>query len=306
MMAANRLAVLVRWKSRQFIERAAGPATTAALTILRTISSRRSRAICAALMRTIGPFLPEHRTGRNNLKAAFPDKSDREIETILRGVWDNLGRVVAEFVNLDRLGIGDIEGQTAIVSTAEERERLYAIRRAPPTLIFGAHLANWEVPAAIGAAVGNQSAVLYRRPNIGAVADAVMAMRSNVMGTMIPQGLDAPLRLARAIQDGKHAAMLIDQHFSRGVEVTFFGRRCMANPLIAMLARQLECPVRGVRVIRQPDDRFRGHISDEIPLPRDAEGKVDIAATMQDLTSMIETWVREYPDQWLWLHRRWR
>jgi KDO2-lipid IV(A) lauroyltransferase len=305
-MTLARLGFLIRWRSRQFIDYAAGPATTAALTLLRLISPRASRTICAALMRSLGPLLPEHRTGRDNLRAAFPEKSDGEIEAILRGVWDNLGRVIAEFVNLDRLGIADLDGQAAIVATPQDRQRLETMRDVPPTLFFAAHLANWEVPAALGAALGHKTSILYRRPNIGAVADAVIAVRHDVMGTMIPQGIDAPIRLARAIQNGENAAMLIDQHFTRGVEVTFFGRRCRANPLIAMLARQLGCPIRGVRVIRRADDRFRGEITDEIALPRSASGEIDIAATMQVLTSIVEGWVREHPEQWLWLHRRWR
>ena len=100
--------------------------------------------------------------------------------------------------------------------------------------------------------------------------------------------------------------MLVDQHFSRGVDVTFFGRRCKANPTIARLARQFDCPVVGVRVIRLPDRRF--HILGEGPLvlPRDAAGQVDVAATTQMITGVVERWVREHPDQWLWFHRRWR
>src|SRR5215468_3732662 len=63
--------------------------------------------IAGAVMRTVGPWLPEHRTGRDNLRAAFPDKSEGEIETILRGVWDNLGRVAAEIAHLDHVCSGD-------------------------------------------------------------------------------------------------------------------------------------------------------------------------------------------------------
>ena len=78
-------------------------------------------------------------------------------------------------------------------------------------------------------------------------------------------------------------------------------------PLIAQLARHTECPIRGVRVVRQPDgNSFRGELTDEIAPVRDAEGKIDIQGTMQVITSVVEGWVREHPEQWLWLHRRWR
>jgi KDO2-lipid IV(A) lauroyltransferase len=89
--------------------------------------------------------------------------------------------------------------------------------------------------------------------------------------------------------------------------VTFFGRTCKANPLIAQLARHTNCSVRGIRAIRLPDgNSFWGELTDPLDLPRDAQGEVDIQGTMQLITSIIEGWVREHPEQWLWLHRRWR
>jgi len=149
--------------------------------------------------------------------------------------------------------------------------------------------------------------LLYRRPNIGGIADAVIAMRAGCMGNLIPTGLDAPVRLAHALERGEHVGMLVDQHFVKGVDVVFFGRWAKANPLIAQLARHTEAAIRGVRVVRQPDgNSFWGELTDEIVPARDADGKVDIQATMQIITGIVESWVREHPEQWLWLHRRWR
>jgi KDO2-lipid IV(A) lauroyltransferase len=78
------------------------------------------------------------------------------------------------------------------------------------------------------------------------------------------------------------------------------------NPLLARFARLFECPVHGSRVIRLPDGRYRFEVTDALDLPRDRDGKVDVAASMQMVTAMVESWVREYPEQWLWIHRRWR
>ena len=101
--------------------------------------------------------------------------------------------------------------------------------------------------------------------------------------------------------------MLADQHYVRGAEVTFFGRRCLANPLVALLARHTECPIHGIRLVRLADgNSFWGEFTEAITPPRDAEGKMNIRGTMQAITTVIEGWVREHPEQWLWLHRRWR
>ncbi len=263
--------------------------------------------IAGAVMRTVGPWLSEHRIGRDNLRAAFPEKSDADIETILRGVWDNLGRVAAEIAHLDHICSGDPYKRTYIDYTPENIARFNHVKDdGRPAVVFAAHLANWELPAVIAASDGLDSVVLYRRPNLGAIADAVITLRKGMMGELVASSMGAPVTLARALEHGRHVAMLVDQHYTRGVEVTFFGRTCKTNPLIAMLARELECPIYGTRVIRLPGNRFRGEISEEVKPVRDAEGRIEVRGTMQAITNVVEGWVREHPEQWLWVHRRWR
>ncbi len=258
-------------------------------------------------MRIVGPWRREHRVGRANLAAAFPDKSPAEIENILAGVWDNLGRIAAEFAHLDRLVAGDPHNMPYLTFDAASAERFDRVRDdGKPALVFAAHLANWELPAVMAAAFGLDAIVLYRRPNIRAVADAVIAIRKDSMGVLLATDLDAPIKLARALENNRHVAMLVDQHYAKGVDVEFFGRRCKANPLIARVARQVECPIHGTRIIRLPNGCFRGEITEAVQPVRDHAGKIDVQGTMQAITTVIEGWVREHPEQWLWLHQRWR
>jgi KDO2-lipid IV(A) lauroyltransferase len=278
--------------------------------LVRRFDIDRSINLAARLTRRIGPWLSEHRIGRDNLSAAFPEKSPAEIETILREVWANLGRVGAEFAHLDRLWDFDESnptqrGRIEISPTDNERAtRLRGVNKV--SLAFTAHYANWELTAVACAARGVRCAVLYRTPNIARVGRYVREIRASCMGMLIPTTLDAPARIANLLQQGTSVGMLVDQHYTRGVDVTFFGRRCKANPLIARLARQLECPIYGLRMVRLPGNRFRSEITEAIEPMRDAEGKIDVAGTMQVITSIVEGWVREHPEQWLWLHRRWR
>jgi KDO2-lipid IV(A) lauroyltransferase len=88
--------------------------------------------------------------------------------------------------------------------------------------------------------------------------------------------------------------------------VNFFGRVTRANPLLARLAQHFNCPIHGARIVRLPGHRFRAELTEEIAAVRDAAGKIDIAGTMQAITGVVEGWIREHPEQWLWLHRRWR
>lgn len=280
------------------------------LRTLRATDRRRMADFAGGFMRTLGPRLKEHRIGRANLASAFPDKPADEIEEILRGAWDNLGRVAAEFAHIDRLQIFEPPKQADgdIVYSPETDEGFQRLRRdGKPALIFAAHLGNWELPALIATKFELDTTVLYRRPNISAASDAIIQIRKGSMGQLVPTGLDAPFKLMRILEGGGHVAMLVNQHYVNGVDVSFFGRPCKANPFIARLARHIECPIHGTRVVRLPGGhRFRVELSTAIEPRRAADGKIDVQGTMQAITSVVEGWVREHPDQWLWVHRRWR
>jgi KDO2-lipid IV(A) lauroyltransferase len=287
-----------------------GGLTIAMLSAARAFDPDKTAKFFGRASRFIGRRLREDRIGRENLKAAFPDKSPEEIERILDGVWDNLGRIGAEFAHLDHIWDYDPDHpdkDSRVEFTQRTKELFDQIRDdGKPALIFACHLGNWELPALAAVAHGLDAAILFRRPNSEAADRAIERTRAINMGTLIPAGRDAPLRLAQALQEGKHVAMLVDQYLTNGVEVTFFGRKTTANPMLARLRRQVDCPIHGTRIIRLPDNRFRAELSEEVKPVFDAAGQIDVQGTMQAVTNVVEGWVREYPDQWLWLHRRWR
>jgi Kdo2-lipid IVA lauroyltransferase/acyltransferase len=296
----NRL--LLRTKARlrdaakPVAELAVGALTIALLRTTRFFDPDKTANFFGRATRFIGRRLREDRIGRENLTAAFPEKSPEEIEAILTGVWDNLGRIGAEFAHLDHIWDYDVDhpDKPSRVEFGARTKQIFDSLRddGKPAIIFASHLGNWEIPALGAVAHGLDCAILFRRPNIEAADRAIERIRA--------------VKLAEALQRGQHVAMLVDQYMGNGVEVTFFGRKTKANPTLARLLRQVECPVHGVRIIRLPNHRFRAELSEEVKPVRDASGQIDIQGTMQAVTSVIEGWVREYPDQWLWLHRRWR
>src|SRR5471030_2701069 len=299
----------IRDATRSVVGGLVGATTIVLLRTARYFDPIKTANFLGRVTRLIGSLTREQRIGRANLTAAFPEKSHEEIETILAGVWDNLGRVGAEFAHLDHIWEHDpARPEDSRIEIQQRTHELFAQLRldGKPALIFASHLGNWELPALAAVAHGLDAAILYRRPNIASADQIIQEMRAVKMGTLIPAGRDAPLKLAEALQNGQHVAMLVDQYLTNGVEVTFFGRKTKANPMMARLLRQVECPIHGVRIIRLPGHRFRAELSEEVKPVRDAAGQIDIQGTTQAVTSVVEGWIREYPDQWLWLHRRWR
>ncbi|WP_454629834.1 lipid A biosynthesis lauroyl acyltransferase [Bradyrhizobium cenepequi] len=310
----NRLLLLrararLRDAAKPVSEAAVGALTIALLRTTRCFDPLKTANFFGRAAHFIGRRLREDRIGRENLTAAFPEKSPEEIEKILAGVWDNLGRIGAEFAHLDHIWDYDRDHpeNSRIELPPRTIELFDQIRDdGKPALIFAAHLGNWELPALAAVEHGLDTAILFRRPNSEAADRAIEKIRTVKMGTLIPAGRGAPLRLAQALQSGHHVAMLVDQYLTNGVEVTFFGRKTKANPMLARLRRQVDCPIYGTRIIRLPNNRFRGELSEEVKPVFDASGEIDIQGTMQAITNVVEGWVREYPEQWLWLHRRWR
>jgi Kdo2-lipid IVA lauroyltransferase/acyltransferase len=299
----------IRDAAKPIGEAAVGALTIGMLRTTRYFDPVKTANLFGRVARFIGRRLREDRIGRENLKAAFPEKSPEEIETILAGVWDNLGRVGAEFAHLDHIWDYDPgHPETSRIKFSPRTKQLFDQIRddGKPALIFASHLGNWELPALAAVAHGLDAAILYRPPNIASADRIIQEMRAVKMGTLIPAGREAPLKLAEALQNGQHVAMLVDQYLTNGVEVTFFGRKTRANPMLARLLRQVECPIHGVRIIRLPGNRFGAELSEEVKPVRDAAGKIDVQGTTQAITSVVEGWIREYPEQWLWLHRRWR
>lgn len=278
------------------------------LELIRNWDPDRTARAAGRLMRAVGPWLRGHRVARANLKAAFPRKSEREIERMLQGVWDNYGRMMAEYAFLEQLWDYDPAGRAGriVVDPATAARLAQGRQDGRPVLLFGAHIANWELPPALGPVFGHKSAMVYRPFDYGVVAEQLLEARRRIMGLLIPTHPRGALRMVDALRQGYSVGMLVDEHFARGIDVLFFGRKCKVNPTLAWFARRLELPIYGGRAIRLPDGRYRLEMTDELELPRDQEGKVDIAATMQMITWIIEGWVREYPEQWRWMLRRWR
>lgn len=273
----------------------------------RAIGPERSAAIGAGLARTVGPLLGAHRTALANIRAAYPEKPEAEVRALARAAWENLGRTGAEYPHLASLFDFDPDSPVPGRTEVEGIDHFLALRDdGRPGLIFSAHLANWELPAICAARFGLDATAVFRAPNDPAIAQVLHEIRSGTMGNLEAARQGAAFAMQGALEKGGHLGMLIDQHFTRGVKVTFMGRPAFVNPILGKFARRFDCPVHGVRVIRLPNHRFRLELTPPLDLPRDPDGQINVEGAMQAMTDVVEAWVREYPEQWLWMHRRWR
>jgi KDO2-lipid IV(A) lauroyltransferase len=275
---------------------------------LRALGPERASDLGGWLLRTVSPLIPVNRVAYANIRAAFPELPQAEVRRIARGAWENLGRTVAEYAHLKTLFDYDYHnpdpnGRIEVAGI----EHFIALKDdGLPGLIFSTHLGNWELPAICAATYDLDTTAVFRAPNDPAIAAVVHEIRSGAMGGLAAAKQGAAFAMQAVLENGGHLGMLIDQHFTRGVVVPFMGRPALTNPILGKFARRFECPVHGVRVIRLPNLRFRIELTPPLDLPRDAAGEIDVESAMAMMTAVVEGWVREHPEQWLWMHRRWR
>ena len=281
-------------------------AVFAILNVLKLLPADAAINFADRVARWIGPKLGRHRLMLTNLRNAYPEKSDGELQEIALASWGHMGRLAAEYVFLDRLFDFNPDSPTPGRIEVSGIPLFLDLRDNPrPFIVFTAHTGNFELLPVAGNSFGLDVMVLFRPPNNPYIAEKVFAFRSARMGQLVPSHAGSSFALARRLEAGGGVGVLVDQKFGRGLTTSFFGRPVRTNPLLAKLVRQFDAEVYPARCIRLPGNRYRLEIEPRIDVPRNASGAVDVQATAQMLNDKVESWVREYPDQWLWYHDRW-
>jgi len=276
------------------------------LWIIRLIPLKYAAGMFESFARWLGPKIWRHKVVMDNLAIAFPEKSMEERNQLASDSWAQMARTLLEYIYLDEVFNLEVEMEESDTIEIVNGEAFQKLRDdGLPAILFTGHIANFELLPMVAAKFGLQIQSMYRRPNNKYAASQVEESRKDLGQNLVASGAGASFHLMSALERGEHVGLLVDQKFRRGIKIPFFGKEAKTNPLLAKLARRYDCPVHGARTVRLPDGRFRLEITDELVLPRDKNGDVDIRGTTELVTNVIEGWVREYPEQWLWMHRRW-
>jgi KDO2-lipid IV(A) lauroyltransferase len=272
--------------------------------LLRRLGPARASNLGGALARGLGPFLPVCRVADANLQAALPNLDRPARRRIVRQVWDNLGRTVAEMPVLDQLGPTDAGPGWHLI----RHPAVAAADLSHGAIYFTGHLANWELMLAVSRAVHNNLAVLYRAPANPAVDQMVRDLRSSYGGPSMQQfrkGAAGAKQVLQHLRQGGVLGLLADQKANDGIPVPFFGRDAMTAPAVAALALKFRLPLIPSQVQRLGPARFRVILHPPLPLPNSGDRHQDTASLTRAVNQCLEHWITERPGEWLWLHRRW-
>jgi KDO2-lipid IV(A) lauroyltransferase len=287
---------------RHRLEARLGQAVFAALGWL---GPARASDLGGAIARAIGPLLPVSGVAEANLRRALPALDAAARRAIIRAVWDNLGRTMAEFPHLPTLARTASGPGWEIVG--EEIVRDLAATGGP-VIFFSAHTGNWEMLPPIAAHFGIPLASFYRPLGNPYLDTRIAALRRDAIGREVVNfrkgAAGARAAFAHLLRDG-YLGMLVDQKLNDGIAARLFGEIAMTAPAPATLALRFRCPVIPTRIERLGPARFRLVVEPALALPTDAERGEMIAALTQAINDRLEDWIRARPGEWLWLHRRW-
>jgi KDO2-lipid IV(A) lauroyltransferase len=258
-------------------------------------------AIGGALARTIGPRLGISKRARLNIRRALPELADHEIAKTIAQMWDNLGRVAAEYPHLRQIRVFEPGGRVE-THGFEHMDRAVAAGRR--MIIFSGHIANWEIGMLAAVQYGAEVAQIYRAAN-NPLIDRMITRFRGIGGELIPKGTVAARRAIAVLRRGAHLTMLADQKMNDGIPVPFFGRPAMTATALAALALRFDCDVLPARVERLCGARFRLTVFPPLPLPRSGDHHADVASLMTRVNQTLEGWIRDRPQEWFWVHRRW-
>jgi KDO2-lipid IV(A) lauroyltransferase len=262
--------------------------------LFRLLPLDAASALGGWLGRLIGPRLGVTKRAAINLRRALPELDEAAARRVMRGMWDNLG--LAEF----RV-YGD-DGRIEFVGDAILDP---VIASGKSAIFISAHFGNWEIATMAATQRGLDVAEIYRAANNPWIDRLIASYRGSVGSELIPKGTIAARRSIAALRDGRHLAMLVDQKMNDGIAVPFFGRDAMTAPALAQLALRFDCAIMPARVERVKGARFRIVMSPPIEIARTGDRQADTLAIMTAVNQEIERWLRERPEMWLWLHRRW-
>jgi KDO2-lipid IV(A) lauroyltransferase len=265
------------------------------------------RVAAAAALVGYAIVRPLRRTGMRNLALAFPDRPVAERRRILRHSMANLGRMVAELAHLPRMTADDLR-QTVVF----EDEAWWAANVGAPrdtgALILSGHFGNWELLVFAHGMRGFPVSMVHRTIANPLVDRWLNLLRARA-GTRLVRKRQAAGGVLRALHDRELLVLPFDQNSTRGlgVFVDFFGVPASTNAGIARLARRTGAPVVPAFIVREGrSGQHRVHVLPIIYVQRSGDAESDVRRATQQFSDVFESMVRRHPEQWLWVHKRWK
>lgn len=241
---------------------------------------------------------------RANVARAFPEKAAAEVDALSTAVFAHFGGLALELLHAAARPVSETVLRVEFPDAAAARE---ASRSGRGVLFLTAHLGNWEY-SAVGMAAAGVPASVVARPLDNPLLDAWLTAYRTSNGNAIIDKHDAARGMLRALRSGGVLGVLADQHVAPpdGIPVPFFGRPASTTSALARIVDRTEALVLPAAAIRIAPARYRLVLEPVLDVRTLSAAERDVAALTARFNAILERLIRQHPEQWLWLHNRWR
>ena len=269
--------------------------------ISKFIGIRFSSLLGGVVLFVYGKFSLKNKIALKNLNKVFPSKNLKQKKIIINRMWFHFGRVIGEYPHLEKINALGSEN-----ITIEGLENLTGpLKKNKNCLFFSAHLGNWELTSHPLTELGYTISFIYRPPNNPFVDNLLRRIRKKYGVNLIRKGPSGAKECIKVLKSNKgNIGMLMDQKMNDGIKANFFGYEVMTASAIARFAIKFKCPIIPAICKRVNGTRFLIKYYPEIKYEKilELESELNI---INYLNRYIETWIKESPEQWIWVHNRW-
>ncbi|HCR86344.1 MAG TPA: hypothetical protein DIV86_06665 [Alphaproteobacteria bacterium] len=268
--------------------------------LLKFFPQKCSSKLVGSLVKFFGKMHSANQIAYENLKYAFPEKSENEIREITSKCWENLGIIGAEFDRVTKLKKEEIDD---VIEIENKNYHILAKQISNSLIYVSAHIGNWELASRMLINLDPNTALIYRRAKNPLVENLIQKCRNRYTAKIIPKGEVAGFKdILKQLKSGGSLGLLVDQHLTSGVEIEFFGRKVKAPQAPAEFAIKYKLPIIMSRVVRMENGKYKSIFEPPIFIREND----DITSITKEIYAIYEKWIRQTPEQWFWMHRRWR
>jgi KDO2-lipid IV(A) lauroyltransferase len=276
-----------------------------AIFLFRIIPLLVRRTIAIGLARLLYHLFLKHKLiAVHNLTRSFPKKSLKDILKIAKASYSSFALMAAEFIDIPNLNKDNLHRWIS-VKGLDHYEK--ACREGKGVLLFSAHFGNWEIGNAALAIMTQPFIFVYRILDSPLLEKVITGVRASC-GNISLSKENTMRRMIRRLKNGATISILIDQNVAwyGGIFVDFFGRKACTTSGLILLALHTEAPVLPVFTRRLPNGKYLLEIGRKVEIITSGNREADVLINTQNFTGIIEEQIRKYPEQWFWVHQRWK
>jgi len=253
----------------------------------------------------IGPFTPASFLAFRNIKKAMPKLSNFQVVRIVIGMWRNLGSYIAEYSSVYDKEVDIFEFAKVSEKSRKILEEIKKDKKG--AILFSGHIGNWEVGLRVMKELDIPVKTVYRPLNNKPADKFTNNFRKQIGVDMIAKGGRGAIQIVRELKKGTKIVMLVDQRLSNGITVPFFGQKAQTTDAVGVFAMKYKIPVYPVRVIRKDMySNFEFSVEEKLKIKAGANLKKDVVKVTKQVNKKLEEWIKEFPEQWFWVHNRWK